>query len=151
MQLINEHVQYSGAVHLAYSMSCVRRSRRRGCLVSDTALRTRTHCQHKPRPDMQYAGSSSSWAVVMLLASSAKEAWVSCCKPMPSCVVTCKPPPLPLLGRYSHSRQRISGSAVDGAPTPTEHGGAEARREQREETATRPGGQLARPVLLPVC
>jgi hypothetical protein len=40
--------------------------------------------------------------------------------------------------------QRISGGWCS-------HGGAEARREQREETATRrPGGQLARPVLLPV-
>jgi hypothetical protein len=28
------------------------------------------------------------------------------------------------------------------------HGGAEARREQREESTTRPGGQLACPVLL---
>jgi hypothetical protein len=39
--------------------------------------------------------------------------------------------------------QRISGGWCS-------HGGAEARREQREETATGPGGQLARPVLLPV-
>ena len=39
--------------------------------------------------------------------------------------------------------QRISGGWRS-------HGGAEARREQSEETATRPGGQLARPVLLPV-
>jgi hypothetical protein len=35
---------------------------------------------------------------------------------------------------------------VDGAPT----GGAEARREQREESTTGPGGQLACLVLLPV-
>jgi hypothetical protein len=40
--------------------------------------------------------------------------------------------------------QRISGGWCS-------HKGAEARHEQREETATRPGGQLARPVLLPVC
>jgi hypothetical protein len=38
--------------------------------------------------------------------------------------------------------QRISGGW-------SSHGGAEARLEQREETATGPGGQLARPVLLP--
>ena len=39
--------------------------------------------------------------------------------------------------------QRISGGWRS-------HGGAEARREQREESTTGPGGQLACPVLLPV-
>jgi hypothetical protein len=43
----------------------------------------------------------------------------------------------------SSADQRISGGWRS-------HGGAEARREQSEETATRPGGQLVRPVLLPV-
>jgi hypothetical protein len=40
--------------------------------------------------------------------------------------------------------QRISGGWRS-------HGGAVARHEHCEETATGPGGQLARPVLLPVC
>jgi hypothetical protein len=39
--------------------------------------------------------------------------------------------------------QRISGGWCS-------HGGAEARREQREESTTRPRGQLVCPVLLPV-
>jgi hypothetical protein len=44
--------------------------------------------------------------------------------------------------------QRISGSAVDGAPTEETRPGA---AKQREEPTTRQQGQLACPVLLPVC
>jgi hypothetical protein len=43
---------------------------------------------------------------------------------------------------------RLSGSADQ--RWMCSHGGAEARREQREESATRPGGQLACLVFLPV-
>jgi hypothetical protein len=45
--------------------------------------------------------------------------------------------------------QRTSGSADQRWMAHT-HGGAEARREQREEPTTGPGGQLACPVLLAV-
>jgi hypothetical protein len=53
-------------------------------------------------------------------------------------------PFLGLTGISGSADQRISGGWCS-------HGGAEARREQREESATRPGGQLACLVLLPVC
>jgi hypothetical protein len=46
-------------------------------------------------------------------------------------------------GTGGSADQRISGGWRS-------HGGAEARREQREESTTRPGGQLACLVFLPV-
>jgi hypothetical protein len=52
-----------------------------------------------------------------------------------SCLDRSPPPPSAV--------QRISGGWRS-------HGGAEARREQREESTTRPGGQLACLVFLPV-
>jgi hypothetical protein len=50
---------------------------------------------------------------------------------------------MPWPPRHGSADQWISGGWRS-------HGGTEARREQSEETATGPGGQLARPVLLPV-